>query len=296
VTAIILDGKKYSADIRTELKEETTRLKEKGIIPGLAGILVGEDPGSATYIGLKSKACEETGIREMMCRLPENTTEEQLLNTIQKLNEDNKVHGIFIQLPLPQKLAGCEEKALEAILPEKDVDGFHTVNVGRAWCGKPAFLPAVVVAIQEMLRRCGYNPEHKHAVIINVDNMVGKPLASVLVQDTPGARANVTIVHPDTPDLNEYTISADILVVSVNKAKFITADMVKEGAAVFDFGGNWIEDPVTGKRKTVGDVDFESVKEKAGYITPVPGGIGPMLVTMLMANTVKAAKMAAGII
>ncbi len=286
--ATILDGRKISAEIREELKGEASRLKERGIIPGLAGILVGEDPGSTTYVGLKSKACEETGIREAMLRLPGNITEHELLHAIDELNKDPKVHAIFIQLPLPKHLS--EEKALAAIRPEKDVDGFHEVNVGRAWLGQPCFVPAVVIAIQEMVTRGGYSFKDKNVVIVNVDSMVGKPLASVLVQEKVGA--NVTLCNPATPGLAAYTRCADVVVVSVNKPKFITADMVKTGAIVVDFGATFVEDPVTKKRKTVGDVDFEPVKEKAGAITPVPGGVGPMLVTMLILGTVRAAQAA----
>jgi methylenetetrahydrofolate dehydrogenase (NADP+)/methenyltetrahydrofolate cyclohydrolase len=294
--AVILEGRKISAEIREELKGEAKRLKEKkGIVPGLAGVLVGEDPGSITYVGLKSKACEEIGIKEMMCRLPENVSEEELLRNIKRLNQDPQVHAIFIQLPLPKHLAGSEEKALAAIVPEKDVDGFHAINVGKAWLGQSAFVPAVAIAMHEMLIRGGYDIKDKEVVIVNVDNMVGKPLASILVQDKEKARANVTLCYPSTPNLASYTRRADVVVVSVNKPKFITADMIKEGAVVLDFGGTFVEDPVTKRRKTVGDVDFESVKEKAGAITPVPGGVGPMLVTMLMLSTVQAAKMAAGL-
>jgi methylenetetrahydrofolate dehydrogenase (NADP+) / methenyltetrahydrofolate cyclohydrolase len=295
LTAALLDGKKYSAEIREELKAEAQKLKARGIIPGLAGVLVGEDPGSATYVGLKAKACEEIGIREMMNRLPENTTERELLDRIEKMNKDPQVHGIFIQMPLPKHLAAAEPKALEAVSASKDVDGFHSINVGRAWQGLPSFLPAVAVAMQEMLRRSGYNVKYKNVVIVNVDNLTGKPFASIMAQDAAGGGANVTLVHPDTPDLADYTRRADVLVVSVNKLKFITADMVKNGVAVLDFGGNWVEDPVTKKRKSVGDVDFDAVKEKASFISPVPGGIGPMLITMLMSNTIMAAKLAAGI-
>jgi methylenetetrahydrofolate dehydrogenase (NADP+)/methenyltetrahydrofolate cyclohydrolase len=293
--ATILDGRKISAEIREELKNETKRLKEKkGIVPGLAGVLVGEDPGSVTYVGLKSKACEEIGIKEMMCRLPDTVTEEELLRNIEGLNRDPAVHAIFIQLPLPKHLS--EEKALAAIVPEKDVDGFHAVNVGKTWLGQPAFVPAVAIAIHEMLIRSGYNLKDKEVVIVNVDNMVGKPLASILVQDKEKARANVVLCHPTTPNLASYTRRADVVVVSVNQPKFITSDMIKEGAVLIDFGGTFVQDPVTKKRKTVGDVDFEAVKEKAGAITPVPGGVGPMLVTMLMLSTVRAAKLAAGLV
>ncbi|MDO8567513.1 MAG: tetrahydrofolate dehydrogenase/cyclohydrolase catalytic domain-containing protein [Dehalococcoidales bacterium] len=287
--AAILDGKKISAEIREELKGEAGRLKARGIVPALAGILVGEDPGSTTYVGLKTKACEEVGIREAMLHLPGDITQAELLSNIDKLNKDPNVHAIFIQLPLPKHLS--EEKALAAIRPEKDVDGFHEVNVGRAWLGQPCFVPAVVIAIQEMVTRGGYSFKDKNVVIVNVDSMVGKPLASVLVQDKVGA--NVTLCNPATPGLATYTRCADVLVVSVNKPKFITADMVKPGAIVVDFGATFVEDPVTKKRKTVGDVDFEPVKEKAGAITPVPGGVGPMLVTMLILGTVRAAQTAA---
>jgi methylenetetrahydrofolate dehydrogenase (NADP+)/methenyltetrahydrofolate cyclohydrolase len=291
--ATILDGRKISAEIRAELKEQTKTLASHGVVPGLAGILVGEDPGSVTYVGLKSKACEEVGIHEMMVRLPESVNQADLIKTIDGLNRDPKVHAIFIQLPLPKHLA--EEEALAAIVPEKDVDGFHAINVGRAWLAQPAFVPAVAIAIQEMVIRGGYTFAGKEVVIVNVDSMVGKPLASILVQDNPKARANVTLCQPTSPDLAIFTKRADIVVVSVNKPKFILADMIKDGAIVVDFGGTFVEDQITKKRRTVGDVDFDAVKEKAGAITPVPGGVGPMLVTMLMFSTVNSAIKAAGV-
>jgi methylenetetrahydrofolate dehydrogenase (NADP+) / methenyltetrahydrofolate cyclohydrolase len=291
MTAKLLDGKKISAEIREELKEKTKRLAARGIVPGLAGILVGEDPGSVTYIGLKSKACEEIGIKEMMIRLPETVTQQELLAAIDRLNQDAKIHAIFIQLPLPKHLS--EEQALAAIAPEKDVDGFHAMNVGRAWLGQPALVPAVAVAIQEMVVRSGYSFAGKEVVIVNVDSMVGKPLASILIQDNDKGRANVTLCYPMTPNLASFTRRADMVVVSVNRPKFITADMIKEGAVVVDFGATFVEDPATKKRRTVGDVDFDAVKEKAAAVTPVPGGVGPMLVTMLMLGTVDAALTAA---
>jgi methylenetetrahydrofolate dehydrogenase (NADP+)/methenyltetrahydrofolate cyclohydrolase len=294
MTAKILDGRKISSEIRAELKEDSVRLKERGVVPGLSGILVGEDPGSVTYVALKSKACEESGVKEMMVHLPENVTQRDLLDNIERLNKDPDVHAIFIQLPLPKHLD--EEEALAAILPEKDVDGFHAVNVGKAWLGQTAFVPAVAIAMHEMLVRGGYDVKDKDVVIVNVDTLVGRPLASILIQDKDKARANVTLVYPTTPKLSTYTKRADVLVVSVNQPKFITADMVKDGVIVLDFGSNFIEDPVTKKRRTVGDVDFEPVKEKAEAITPVPGGVGPMLVTMLMLSTVNAARTAAGIV
>lgn len=295
MTAMLLDGKKISTEIREELKEEARKLKERGIVPGLSGILVGEDPGSATYVGLKSKACEEIGVAELMCRLPGTIAAEELFKNIERLNNDPKVHGIFIQLPLPPHLTQYEEKALAAIVPEKDVDGFHAMNVGKAWLGQSAFIPAVAIAMQEMLIRGGYDVKDKDVVIVNVDNMVGKPLASILVQDKDKARANVTLCYPTSANLVAHTKRADVLVVSVNKPKFITGDMVKNGVVVLDFGSTFVEDPVTKKRKTVGDVDFDTVKEKAAAITPVPGGVGPMLITMLMLSTVRAAKLAAGL-
>ncbi|MBI2831744.1 MAG: bifunctional 5,10-methylene-tetrahydrofolate dehydrogenase/5,10-methylene-tetrahydrofolate cyclohydrolase [Chloroflexi bacterium] len=291
--AKILDGKRISAEIREELRGDAKRLLGKGIVPGLAGVLVGEDPGSVTYVGLKSKACEEVGIKEMMCKLSESVSQAELIKNIERLNKDPNVHAVFIQLPLPKHLN--EEQALAAIVPEKDVDGFHAMNVGRAWLAQPAFVPAVAIAIHEMLVRSGYDPKYKNVVIVNVDHMVGKPLASILIQDREKARANVTLCFPSDPNLAFYTRRADILVVSVNQPKFITADMVKEGAVVIDFGGTFVEDPVTKKRKTVGDVDFEAVKEKAEAISPVPGGVGPMLVTMLMLSTIRAANLAAGL-
>ncbi len=294
--AKMLDGRKISAEIREELKGDAKRLLDRGIIPGLAGILVGEDPGSVTYIGLKKKACDEIGIKEFMVKLPETVTETELFNNIERLNKDPLVHGIFIQLPLPKHLSSCEDKALAAISPLKDVDGFHAENVGKAWSGQSAFVPAVAIALHEMLIRSGYKAKDKEVVIVPADNMTGKPFASIIVQDKENAGANVTLCHPTTPNLALYTRRADILVVAVNKPKFITADMVKEGVIVLDFGSNFVEDPVTKKRKTVGDVDFDAVKEKAEAISPVPGGVGPMLVTMLMASTVWSARRSAGII
>ena len=292
MSAKIIDGRKMSAEIREELKEKVKKLKEGGITPGLGGIIVGEDPGSVTYVGLKSKACEEVGINAESLKLTEDVKQKELMAHIEWLNHEAKFHGIFIQLPLPKHLD--EDEALKAVSPDKDVDGFHPLNVGKAWLGQSTFFPAVVIAIHEMLIRSGYDLRDKEVVVVNVDNMVGKPMASLLVQDKEKARANVTLCHPSTPELVSYTRRADILIVSVNKPNFITADMVKEGVVVMDFGSNWVEDPITKKRKTVGDVDFEAVKEKSEAITPVPGGVGPMLVTMLLVNTVTAAERQAG--
>jgi len=290
--AKILDGRKTSAEIRKELKGRIEKLKEKGITPGLAGILVGEDPGSASYIGLKEKASGDVGINSKMVRLPQNIKERDLLKEIERLNKNAGIHGIFIQLPMPGHLD--ENRALNLVLPEKDVDGFHPMNVGKAWMGQEAFLPATPIGIWEMLVRTGYsNLKDKEVVIVNVDNLVGKPLASILAQEKVGA--NVTLCHPSTPNLAAYTRRADVIVVAVDKPKFLTANMVKDGVIAIDFGSNWIDDPSTksGKR-TVGDIDFDPVKEKAKAITPVPGGVGPMTVTMLLVNTVTAAERQAG--
>jgi len=292
MSAEILDGRKLSAEIREELKGRVSKLKQKGITPGLAGVLVGEDPGSASYIGLKEKASGDVGINSKMVRLPPDIKEKDLLKEIERLNEDIGVHGIFIQLPMPGHLD--ESKALNLVLPEKDVDGFHPMNVGKAWMGQEAFLPATPIGIWEILVRTGYSDlKDKEVVIVNVDNLVGKPLASILAQEKVGA--NVTLCHPSTPSLVAYTRRADVVVVAVDKPKFLTADMVKDGVIAIDFGSNWIDDPSTksGKR-TIGDIDFDSVKEKAEAITPVPGGVGPMTVTMLLVNTVTAAERQAG--
>ena len=288
----ILDGRKTSAEIREELKQQTGSLREKGIIPGITGILVGDDPGSASYIRLKEKAASELSIRTEMLRLAENTPEPDLLKEIERLNADDGIHGIFIQLPLPEHID--ENKALNAVSPDKDVDGFHPTNVGKAWLGQKAFLPATPIGIHELLVRYGYgNLQGKNVVMVSVDNLVGKPLASIWAQEKIGA--NVTLCHPLTPDLAHYTRQADILVVAVDRVKFITADMVKEGVIAIDFGANYIKDPSGDKEKLVGDLDFDAVKEKAEAITPVPGGVGPMTVTMLMHNTVTAAKLASGL-
>ena len=280
--AKILDGKKISGEIREELRERVKKLEARSRTPTMVGILVGEDPGSASYIRLKEKGCEQVGICPVMLRLPADTSQEKMLEEIGKLNEDPDIHGIFIQLPLPNHID--EALVLNAVLPEKDVDGFHPLNVGRAWLGQEAFLPATPIGIYELLKRSGYGVEKKEVTIVNVDSLVGKPLASILVKEG----ANVTLCQPSSPRLRELTKRADIVVVSVNSPKFITTDMVEEGAIVIDFGFNYIDG------KSVGDVDFDAVKEKAGAITPVPGGVGPMTVTMLLANTIKACEMALG--
>ena len=288
MTPKIIDGKAISATIKEELKERLKKLYLLGVTPGLSGVLVGEDPGSATYIRLKEKVSAELGVRSAMLRLPADITQDNLLVEIERLNTDASIHGIFLQLPLPKHLD--ENVALAAVSADKDVDGFHPTNIGKAWLGQSAFIPAGALAVHEMILRSGFKPDGKDVVIVGVDDLVGKPLASILVQDRVGSRANVTLCDPSIENLASYTKRADILVVAANRPRFITGDMVKNGVVVLDAGSNWQQDPVTKKNKTIGDVEFDSVAEKAAAITPVPGGVGPMLITMLMSNTIVAAE------
>ena len=288
--AEIIDGRKIAAEIQEELKQRTGKLKEKGIVPGLAAVLVGEDPASLSYLRSIARGCEKVGIFIFMetVELPKNIAQEELERKIKELNKNPKFHGIILQLPLPKHLDTL--KAESAISPDKDVDGTNPVNIGKLLLGEETFLPSTPYGVQELLVRSGHSPEGKHVVICGRSNIVGKPLMGILVQKHKRANATVTICHTGTKDLPSITRQADILVAAMGKAKAITADMVKEGAIVIDVGVNQIEDPATGKFKLVGDVDFEAVKEKAGAITPVPGGTGPVTTAMLMANTIKAAE------
>ncbi len=286
--AEIIDGRKISADIREELKQRVEKLKGKGVTPGLIAILVGEDPGSLSYLRGIAKGCEALGIFTETAKLPENVTQEELEKKIEELNKDPKCHGIILQLPLPKHLNTL--RAESAISPEKDVDGTNPVNTGKLLLGEETFLPSTPSGVQQLLVRSGNPPEKKHVVICGRSNIVGKPLMGILVQKQTGANATVTVCHTGTKDLPAITKQADILVAAMGKAKAITADMVKEGTVVIDVGVNQIKDPETGKFKLVGDVDFDAVKDKAGAITPVPGGTGPVTTTMLMANTIKAAE------
>lgn len=295
MTAKIISGVEIAAEIRAELKEKVKELKEKkGITPGLGVILVGEDPASVSYVRSKSRGSEEVGIYSETIRLPADTTEEQVLEAVDRLNKDPKFHGILVQLPLPKQID--ESKVLNAIQPIKDVDGFHPVNVGKLLIGEPNYLPCTPHGIQQLLVRSGYDPAGKHVVICGRSNIVGKPLAAILMQKKPGANATVTVCHTRTKDLPSMTKQADILVAAMGRPKTITADMVKDGVVVIDVGVNRVED-ATRKRgyRLVGDVDFDAIKEKAAAITPVPGGVGPMTVTMLLVNTAKAAQLAAGL-
>ncbi|MBI4334476.1 MAG: bifunctional methylenetetrahydrofolate dehydrogenase/methenyltetrahydrofolate cyclohydrolase FolD [Chloroflexi bacterium] len=287
--AKIIDGNQVAADIRAELKEKVTKLKaEKKVSPGLAVVLVGEDPASVSYVTGKAKAAAEIGIFEETMRLPASTTEAELLSLIGRLNKDPKFHGILVQLPLPRQID--EKKVLLAIVPEKDVDCFHPYNVGKMLIGEPDYLPCTPAGVQQLLARSGNDPSGKHVVICGRSNIVGKPLMAMLVQKARGANATVTVVHTGTREMTHYTRQADILIAAAGVPQMIKADMIREGAVVIDVGVNRINDPTRKSGfRLVGDVDFDAVKEKASAITPVPGGVGPMTITMLMMNTVTAA-------
>jgi len=288
MAATLIKGSEISKQIKEEIKNEVAKLKEKyNLNPGLATILVGEDEASKVYVGAKEKACKELGIYSERIDLPANTTEADILTLIDKLNKESKIHGILIQLPLPKHIN--ETNVLNAVDPKKDVDGFHPVNVGKMVLGEPAFLPCTPHGILELLKKSNVETGGAEVVVVGRSNIVGKPIANMLLQKKKGGNATVTICHTGTKDLASHTRRADILIVAVGKPKTVTADMVKEGVVVIDVGANRLE---TG---LVGDVDFEAVKEKARAITPVPGGVGPMTITMLMYNTVQAAKTQAGI-
>jgi len=292
--AQIISGTEIAKQIREELKQEITELKEKhNLIPGLATILVGEDPASQVYVGAKEKTSLALGIYSERLDLPADTSQEKLLSLIDKLNKDPKIHGILVQLPLPKHIN--ETRVLYAVDPKKDVDGFHPVNVGKLMIGQPDYLPCTPHGIQQLLIRSGVKIEGAEVVIVGRSNIVGKPIANILLQKKEGANATVTVCHTRTRDISLHTKRADILIVAAGKPKAITADMVKEGVVVIDVGVNRVGKTPEGKAILVGDVDFDAVKEKAKAITPVPGGVGPMTITMLMLNTVRAAKLAAGL-
>jgi methylenetetrahydrofolate dehydrogenase (NADP+)/methenyltetrahydrofolate cyclohydrolase len=290
MVAKIIDGNKIAAEIRSEIAAGAKKLQtEKGIIPGLAVVLVGEDPASTVYVRNKGKACEQVGIYSETIKLPAQTPEAELLHIIDKLNKDPKFHGILVQLPLPKHID--ENKVINSISFTKDVDGFHPINVGKMLIGEPEFLPCTPAGVQQMLVRSGYDPAGKHVVICGRSNIVGKPLAAILVQKKDGANATITLCHTKTKNMEHYTRQADILIAAAGKPKMITPDMVKDGVVVIDVGVNRVDAPGTEKGwKLAGDVDFDAVKEKAEAISPVPGGVGPMTITMLLANTLKAAE------
>lgn len=289
MSAKIISGTEIAKQIRAELKEEVSSLKEKyDITPGLATVLVGDDPASKVYVGQKDKACNALGIYSERIDLPGDTSESDLLGLIDRLNNDPKINGILVQLPLPKHID--ERKVLYAIDPAKDVDGFHPVNVGKLMIGAKCFLPCTPHGIQELLIRSGIETAGAEVVVVGRSNIVGKPIANMLIQKGKGADATVTVCHTRTKDMVFHTRRADILIVAAGRPKTITADMVKEGVVVIDVGVNRIGKTSEGKAILAGDVDFDSVKEKAAAITPVPGGVGPMTITMLMQNTVEATK------
>lgn len=276
---MIIDGKALAKQKRAEMTQIVQELKAMGVTPGLAVVLVGEDPASEIYVRNKHKACEEVGIYSRVIKLPEDTKEEDLLKLIDELNQDNALDGILVQLPLPKQIN--PDKVIERILPNKDVDGFHPVNAGKLLTGQTGFVSCTPLGILELIKSTGIDISGKEAVVIGRSNIVGKPVAHLLLQEN----ATVTICHSKTKNLKEVCQRADILVAAVGKPQLITADYVKEGAVVIDVGINRLSDG-----KLVGDVAFETVKEKASYITPVPGGVGPMTITMLLSNTLLSAK------
>lgn len=295
MAARIISGAEVAKQIREELKQEVEQLKaQKGVVPGLVTILVGENPASVSYVTAKQKTSKELGFFSIQDNQPADISEEALLALIDQYNKDPKIHGILVQLPLPKHVN--ETNVLYAIDPKKDVDGFHPVNVGKLMIGEADYLPCTPAGIQELLVRAGVKTKGAELVVVGRSNIVGKPIANIMLQKKEGANSTVTIVHTGTPQekVIEHCRRADILVVAAGVAKYVKADWVKEGAAVIDVGVNRIGMSESGKAILAGDVDFEAVKEKAGLITPVPGGVGPMTITMLMKNTVKAAKLAAG--
>ncbi len=289
MTAKIIDGKQVAADIREELKGRVARLKERGVTPGLGVILVGDDPASRSYVTAKEKACAEIGLFSDDNRMPAATTQAELMARVQQLNADPKIHGILVQLPLPKHLS--ETEVLLAVNPDKDVDGFHPVNVGRMVLGQKAYLPCTPHGVWQLLVRSGVKLNGLHVVIVGRSNIVGKPLANLLAQKCDNANATVTLCHTGTKDIGYFTRQADVVIAAAGRPNTITADMVKPGAVVIDVGVNRINDPSKKSGfRLVGDVDFEAVKEKASLITPVPGGVGPMTITMLLFNTVESAR------
>jgi methylenetetrahydrofolate dehydrogenase (NADP+)/methenyltetrahydrofolate cyclohydrolase len=294
MTAKIIDGKLIAAQMREQLKAEVAGLAKKGIVPGLGVILVGDYPASKSYVTAKQKACQEIGIYSDDNRLPETTTQKELINHINRLNTDPKIHGILTQLPFPKHIN--ETEVLLTIDPVKDVDGFHPINVGKMVTGQKAFLPCTPHGIVQLLIKSGVKIEGANVVIVGRSNIVGKPLANILIQKSPLGNATVTVCHTRTKNLSEHTKRADIVVAAAGCPNTITADMIKEGTVVIDVGVNRVEDPTKKSGyHLIGDVDFEKVKEKASLITPVPGGVGPMTITMLLYNTVEAAKIVAGL-
>lgn len=292
--AEIIDGKQIADEIRKELKREIDRLREEhGVVPGLCTVLVGDNPASVSYVTAKNRACQELGMKSFHHHLPADTSEQSLLSLIGELNATPEIHGILVQLPLPAHID--ERKVLEAINPMKDVDGFHPVNMGRLMIGEEIFPPCTPAGIRELLVRTGTVLEGAEVVVVGRSNIVGKPIAVMLLQKRPDGNATVTVCHTRTRDLAAHTRRADVLIVAAGHPRAVTGEMIKPGATVIDVGVNRVGTTDSGKAKLVGDVDFASAAPVAGKITPVPGGVGPMTITMLLANTLKAAKLAAGL-
>ncbi len=285
---ILLDGKSTSKSIRNELKEAVSKLIEEGKnVPGLVTILVGENPASHIYVKSKIKACGEIGLRSKTEVLPDTISEKELLDLVEKYNNDKDYHGILVQLPLPKQID--EDKVIEAISPKKDVDGFHPISIGNLVIGKETFISCTPAGIQELLIRYGIETKGKHVVVVGRSNIVGKPIANIMLQKKDGANSIVTVCHSAAKDIANYTRQADILIAAIGVAEFVKADMVKDEVVIIDVGINRVEDNSRPKGyRVVGDVDFEGVSKKASYITPVPGGVGPMTIAMLLKNTYKA--------
>jgi methylenetetrahydrofolate dehydrogenase (NADP+) / methenyltetrahydrofolate cyclohydrolase len=287
--ADLIDGVSIAREIRHEVAEEAARLIERRTRPGLAVVLVGEDPASTVYVRSKGKACEEAGMHSLTIRLPATTSQAELLACVATLNTDPLIHGILVQMPLPAPLEA--DAVIRAIDPRKDVDGFHPVNVGKLLIGeRDGFIPCTPAGIQQLLVRSGVETSGAECVIVGRSNIVGKPMAALLMQDAVGANGTVTVCHRHTRDLGLHTRRADILIVAAGRAGLVTSEMIRPGAVVIDVGMNRIDDPASPRRyRLVGDVDFETVRQVASKITPVPGGVGPMTIAMLMSNTVRSA-------
>ena len=287
----VIDGKRIGDEVRTELKPRLSKLTDEGVVPGLAAVLVGENPASQLYVKMKGKASEEMGMAHWTIELPGDVPEARLLQEIGRLNSDPKVHGILVQQPLPDQIS--VDKAVSAVSPLKDVDCFHPVNVGLLLIGRPRFAPATPSGVVELLTRSGYDPSGRDVVIVGRSNIVGKPLAALLMQKGPKANATVTVVHSGTHELAAHARRAEILIAAMGSPRFIKADMVNKGAVVIDVGINRVRDEsLKSGYRTVGDVDFDAVRPKVEAISPVPGGVGPMTIAMLLSNTVYAAELA----
>ncbi|MDX1393602.1 MAG: bifunctional 5,10-methylenetetrahydrofolate dehydrogenase/5,10-methenyltetrahydrofolate cyclohydrolase [Gemmatimonadota bacterium] len=288
--AKLIDGRKIAAEIRAEVAEDAAELTAVGVKPGLGVVLVGDDPASHVYVRMKTRACAEAGLHARDITPPADITQAELLAIVDDLNEDPAIHGILVQLPLPKHLN--EREVTERILPSKDVDGFHPVNQGRMAQGDPdAFRPATPAGVQELIKRTGVDTTGKHVVIVGRSNIVGMPMSTIMLQKEPGANATVTVAHSRTVDLPSITRQGEILIVGVGVPEIVKGDMVREGAVVIDVGVNRVDDPTTERGyRLVGDVEFEAAAERADWITPVPGGVGPMTIAMLLRNTVTAAR------